>query len=94
VGIGLCTRALQVCIYSRQGSTGAPGLAGGTEKKKKEKRKEKGSVRRPGIEPGSTAWKATMLTITPATLSVEIDGADVGIIGRGTGAFAGPWPPV
>jgi hypothetical protein len=63
-------------------------------KKKKEKRKEKGSVRRPGIEPGSTAWKATMLTITPATLSMKIGGADVGIIGRGTGAFAGPWPPV
>jgi hypothetical protein len=29
-------------------------------------------VRRPGIEPGSTAWKATMLTITPATLLVII----------------------
>ena len=25
-------------------------------------------LRGPGIEPGSTAWKATMLTITPATL--------------------------
>ena len=24
-------------------------------------------MRRPGIEPGSTAWKATMLTITPPT---------------------------
>ena len=24
-------------------------------------------MRRPGIEPGSTAWRATMLTITPAT---------------------------
>ena len=24
-------------------------------------------VRRPGIEPGSTAWKATMLTFTPPT---------------------------
>ena len=24
-------------------------------------------VRRPGIEPGSTAWKATMLTVTPPT---------------------------
>ena len=22
-------------------------------------------VRRPGVEPGSTAWKATMLTVTP-----------------------------
>ena len=29
--------------------------------------KEK-KLRRPGIEPGSTAWKATMLTITPPTL--------------------------
>ena len=26
-------------------------------------------MRRPGIEPGSIAWKATMLTITPATLT-------------------------
>ena len=25
-------------------------------------------VRRPGIEPGSIAWKATMLTFTPPTL--------------------------
>ena len=29
--------------------------------------KKKRIVRRPGIEPGSTAWKATMLTITPPT---------------------------
>jgi hypothetical protein len=35
---------------------------------------KKKSVRRPGIEPGSTAWKATMLTITPATLSMQIFG--------------------
>ena len=34
--------------------------------------KSKKKLRRPGIEPGSTAWKATMLTITPPTLvSVE-----------------------
>ena len=32
---------------------------------------QKKHVRRPGIEPGSTAWKATMLTFTPPTL-VEI----------------------
>ena len=25
-------------------------------------------VRWPGVEPGSTAWKATMLTVTPPTL--------------------------
>ena len=25
-------------------------------------------MRRPGVEPGSTAWKATMLAITPPTL--------------------------
>ena len=25
-------------------------------------------VRQPGVEPGSTAWKATMLTVTPPTL--------------------------
>ena len=29
-------------------------------------------VRGPGIEPGSTAWKAAMLTITPATPRDEI----------------------
>lgn len=27
-------------------------------------------VRQPGVEPGSTAWKATMLTVTPLTLLV------------------------
>ena len=31
----------------------------------------KKSVRRPGVEPGSTAWKATMLTVTPPTLEWE-----------------------
>ena len=31
-----------------------------------EKRKEK-NVREPGVEPGSTAWKAAMLTVTPLT---------------------------
>ena len=25
-------------------------------------------MRQPGVEPGSTAWKATMLTVTPPTL--------------------------
>ena len=25
-------------------------------------------MRQPGVEPGSTAWKATMLTVTPLTL--------------------------
>ena len=28
----------------------------------------KSVMRRPGVEPGSTAWKATMLAITPPTL--------------------------
>ena len=28
---------------------------------------EKSQLRRPGIEPGSTAWKAAMLTIIPPT---------------------------
>ena len=32
------------------------------------KKKKKNEVRRPGVEPGSTAWKATMLTVTPPTL--------------------------
>ena len=31
------------------------------------------SVRRPGVEPGSTAWKATMLTVTPPTLQLVDD---------------------
>ena len=26
-------------------------------------------MRWPGVEPGSTAWKATMLTVTPPTLA-------------------------
>ena len=30
-------------------------------------------MRRPGIEPGSIAWKATMLTFTPPTLSVYLE---------------------
>ena len=34
-------------------------------------RKEKKKVRRPGVEPGSTAWKATMLTVTPPTLHTQ-----------------------
>ena len=29
---------------------------------------DKNLVRRPGVEPGSIAWKATMLTVTPPTL--------------------------
>ena len=28
---------------------------------------QKDYVRRPGVEPGSIAWKATMLTVTPPT---------------------------
>ena len=32
--------------------------------------KKKQKLRRPGIEPGSTAWKAAMLTIIPPTLSL------------------------
>ena len=32
-----------------------------------EKMKKKEYLRRPGIEPGSTAWKAAMLTIIPPT---------------------------
>ena len=33
-------------------------------------------MRRPGIEPGSTVWKAAMLTIIPPTLT-ERDALDV-----------------
>ena len=36
-------------------------------KKKKSKRHRKKNLRRPGIEPGSTAWKAAMLTTIPPT---------------------------
>ena len=31
-------------------------------------------MRQPGVEPGSTAWKATMPTVTPLTLHVFGDG--------------------
>ena len=37
--------------------------------KKKEADLQK--MRRPGIEPGSTAWKATMLTFTPPTQTIS-----------------------
>jgi hypothetical protein len=30
----------------------------------------KKKLRQPGIEPGTAAWKATMLTITPLTLVI------------------------
>ena len=35
-------------------------------------------MRRPGIEPGSTAWKAAMLTIIPPTL-ICFDVSNIGI---------------
>ena len=41
--------------------------------------KTKKELRGPGIEPGSTAWKAAMLTITPAALSLHILGLCVSI---------------
>ena len=41
-----------------------------TEFKVKRTRKLNKIMRRPGIEPGSTAWKATMLTFTPPTLHI------------------------
>ena len=31
---------------------------------------KKKSMRQPGIEPGSTAWKAAMLTTIPLTLDI------------------------
>ena len=31
------------------------------------KEKKKRKMREPGVEPGSTAWKAAMLTVTPLT---------------------------
>ena len=35
------------------------------------RKKKKVKMRQPGIEPGSTAWKAAMLTTIPLTLVVE-----------------------
>ena len=37
-------------------------------------------MRGPGIEPGSTAWKAAMLTITPATRLKEYRGVSLRVI--------------
>ena len=37
------------------------------------KKRQKISVRRPGVEPGSIAWKATMLTVTPPTPSCSTE---------------------
>ena len=39
----------------------------GAKKWDKEKAKKEKSLRWPGIEPGSTAWKAAMLTTIPPT---------------------------
>ena len=33
-------------------------------------------MRQPGIEPGSTAWKAAMLTTIPLTLDEDIEYVD------------------
>lgn len=30
-------------------------------------------LRQPGVEPGSTAWKAAMLTVIPLTLTLAIE---------------------
>jgi hypothetical protein len=38
------------------------------------------TLRRPGIEPGSTAWKAAMLTIIPPTLQVLSNAIDASIM--------------
>ena len=43
----------------------------GAKKWDKEKAKKEKFLRWPGIEPGSTAWKAAMLTTIPPTL-VEV----------------------
>ena len=40
-------------------------------------------MRGPGIEPGSTAWKATMLTITPATLHLLAVGRQTSAMAKG-----------
>ena len=37
-------------------------------------------MRRPGIEPGTTAWKAAMLTITPSTL--DVGKREIGVLVR------------
>ena len=36
-------------------------------------REKQTKMRRPGIEPRSTAWKATMLTVTPPTPAERTD---------------------
>ena len=38
------------------------------------RKKKKVKMRQPGIEPGSTAWKAAMLTTIPLTLVDEESG--------------------
>ena len=32
----------------------------------------KAKMRRPGVEPGTSAWKAPMLTVTPSTLVLTL----------------------
>ena len=42
-----------------------------SDERKNNNKKKKGTVRWPGVEPGSAAWKATMLTVTPPTRRVR-----------------------
>ena len=63
----LCSPFLQESIVAekKEKECGAVCTCIPTKKKKKKK-----FMRWPGVEPGSTAWKATMLTVTPPTLVV------------------------
>ena len=45
---------------------------------KKEHNSRKEEMRSPGVEPGTQAWKACMLTITPRTLRCEMQSNEVG----------------
>ena len=70
---GLQIMRLTLCQLSHRGLTPAAKARGPSvwPLAKRMLLTDKIGLRRPGIEPGSTAWKAAMLTIIPPTLSGE-----------------------
>ena len=47
-------------------------VIGGIKCEKLRKCPDSFKMRRPGVEPGTSAWKAPMLTVTPSTLTVSL----------------------
>ncbi len=73
---GLQIMRLTRCLLRYGGSVLWQGIKTIIKKKKKKKIgriKRSQKMRQPGIEPGSTAWKAAMLTTIPLTIPPKTD---------------------